>query len=58
MVENTMDALLKAGFAKKMAVQYLNNLERERQSNKSAQFIDPDLLTQTGFMARQRSLFS
>mgnify|MGYP004473890573 CR=1 FL=1 len=44
MVENTMDALLKAGFAKKMAVQYLNNLERERQSNKSAQFIDPDLL--------------
>lgn len=44
MVDNTMDALLKAGFAKKMANQYLNNLERERKSNSEAQFIDPDLL--------------
>lgn len=44
MIDNTMDALLKAGFAKKMANQYLNNLERERKSNAEAQFIDPDLL--------------
>lgn len=44
MIDNTMDALLKAGFAKKMANQYLNNLERERKSNSEAQFIDPDLL--------------
>lgn len=44
MVDNTMDALLKVGFAKKMANQYLNNLERERKSNSEAQFIDPDLL--------------
>lgn len=44
MIDNTMDSLLKAGFAKKMAIQYLGNLERERKSNSVAQFIDPGLL--------------
>lgn len=44
MVENNLDALLKAGFAKKMATRYLDNLEREKKSNDQVQFIDPDLL--------------
>lgn len=44
MIQNTMEALLEKGFAKKMATQYLGNLAREDESNKKAQFIDPDRL--------------
>ena len=44
MVDNKLEALLKAGFARKMANRYLGNLERERKSNAEARFIDPDLL--------------
>lgn len=44
MVDNSLDALLKHGFARKLANQYLSNLDRERKSNAKAQFIDPDQL--------------
>ncbi len=43
-VDNNLDAMLKNGFARKLANQYLSNLEREKKSNAKVQFIDPDLL--------------